>query len=307
LGPTAGLCLLCLLSLLACVFAGCVERGLTGTATVRMRPDYAGLEPGLDAKRSIRVMNRLEPLDVGCLRTIQVGAHVVGNQGCHFVEEGTKTCPFCDLGLDETREHLFWECPRWAAQRGLFPQVLAADRASWPRCRLLFGVVPQTRERVFDALVATAPALMPVSQLPPPSPGGETVLTMGLHLRGSVANPPRAGTGAFWRPGDPRNLCSPLWGSTRTPYAAALGAVVLALLHPREGRGPLTVIVGHTPALRRLNAEQRPTPQPRDEDCWHLLGECLRLKDAAPHPVVFASPAEAPLPAGWACSLEKDV
>ncbi|KAJ9457853.1 Retrovirus-related Pol polyprotein from type-1 retrotransposable element R2 [Diplonema papillatum] len=52
-------------------------------------------------------------------------------------------CRDCDLGVQDTADHLWWECPAYDEIRGrpCFAELLRADRARWPSCTRVHGVI----------------------------------------------------------------------------------------------------------------------------------------------------------------------
>ncbi|KAJ9463845.1 RNA-directed DNA polymerase from mobile element jockey [Diplonema papillatum] len=52
-------------------------------------------------------------------------------------------CRDCDRGVQDTADHLWWECPAYDEIRGrpCFAELLRADRARWPSCTRVHGVI----------------------------------------------------------------------------------------------------------------------------------------------------------------------
>ncbi|KAJ9470356.1 Mitogen-activated protein kinase kinase kinase 2 [Diplonema papillatum] len=52
-------------------------------------------------------------------------------------------CRDCDRGVQDTADHLWWECPAYDEIRGrpCFAELLRADRARWPPCTRVHGVI----------------------------------------------------------------------------------------------------------------------------------------------------------------------
>ncbi|KAJ9441958.1 hypothetical protein DIPPA_19806 [Diplonema papillatum] len=52
-------------------------------------------------------------------------------------------CRDCDLGVQDTADHLWWVCPAYDEIRGrpCFAELLRADRARWPSCTRVHGVI----------------------------------------------------------------------------------------------------------------------------------------------------------------------
>ena len=106
------------------------------------RPDLQGctLPLDLEATNSAWQRNLGGPYLSGAIRSVLTGAVWTADRRhrAHLTTSGN--CPHCPAAPLETPEHMFWECPAWAAIRASFPSL--ATSGPWPPCFRLCGIVP---------------------------------------------------------------------------------------------------------------------------------------------------------------------
>ncbi|CAE7772632.1 rnh1 [Symbiodinium sp. CCMP2592] len=148
------------------------------------------------------------------------------------------TCIHCDRNVDETKEHMYWECPAWdyirrATVEQFCPRVWerhphmvtrtagitmypAWVLEEWQRLAQMSQVQPATVEW------ASARHLLTEEQ------HGIMVWTDGSTSHSGVPELVRSGLGIFYKPGSALNFCAALAGELQTNNRAELMAVVLA-------------------------------------------------------------------------------
>ncbi|KAJ9441380.1 Retrovirus-related Pol polyprotein from type-1 retrotransposable element R2 [Diplonema papillatum] len=105
-------------------------RQTTWTQLARQRPSYDGVQAGVDCRRTNEL--RLTTADAGEKRALAV-----------ILSGADRGCRDCDRGVQDTADHLWWECPAYDEIRGrpCFAELLRADRARWPSCTRVHGVI----------------------------------------------------------------------------------------------------------------------------------------------------------------------
>ncbi|KAJ9463785.1 Retrovirus-related Pol polyprotein from type-2 retrotransposable element R2DM [Diplonema papillatum] len=120
----------------------------------RQRPSYDGVQAGVDCGRTNGL--RLTAADGGVRRALTV--ILSGDASGSFDEQadedgGSSTgerrpppdrcCRDCDRHAHDTADHLWWECPAYdeIRRRPCFAELMRADRARWPSCTRVHGVI----------------------------------------------------------------------------------------------------------------------------------------------------------------------
>ena len=141
------------------------------------------------------------------------------------------TCPFCDQAVDETIQHIHWECPRWAPQR---QQYLSKYPIPLIPCEACCGILPELPELEGLAMPQSHETLDP----PCPNPADfdmQAHFVNGKMWVGSDGACPnqqgeqrlrRSGCGLFYGDGHP---CNASWPSDTYSQSAARAEVRAAL------------------------------------------------------------------------------
>jgi ribonuclease HI len=153
-----------------------------------------------------------------------------------------EACPFCQ-GSRETPKHIFWECTAWKKQRSKHPIATNTYKPDWPSCFASCGilcdgvVVPSatshnhTKSR--PHLLEPSSSGIGKSRAPCRSEcflnGKVVVYTDGACMQNQSPALRRAGVGAWWCDGHPKNASKPLDGHTQTNQRAELAAVLYVL------------------------------------------------------------------------------
>ena len=170
---------------------------------------YAGLNV-LDRDSSVWLLHKVLRLkqhySAGTLKAILANA-VTTAVGFHRAKAcQSSICPFCDLNLDETLEHIFDHCPAWASLRSRFN---AQEHAALPSHTRLPGVV-SLQQSTLDALqpLSVSDTLCDAARLPCPSDVSLETWANGLlvvYIDGACLNQnshlwKRAGYGVAYDP-----------------------------------------------------------------------------------------------------------
>ena len=79
-----------------------------------------------------------QPLHQALLRQILTGAIDRHSRLFKSNLANSQLCPFCNM-VDETAQHIFWDCTRWQMIRSKFPILLRLVGSRWPKCFLHCG------------------------------------------------------------------------------------------------------------------------------------------------------------------------
>ena len=108
-----------------------------------------------------------QPLHQTLLRQILTGA--IDHRSRLFKSNLTNSplCPFCNI-VDETAQHIFWDCTRWQTIRSKFPILLRLFHlvgSQWPNCFLHCGWLEQGRNYGLPFLIVyNLPTITTLSQ-----------------------------------------------------------------------------------------------------------------------------------------------
>ncbi|KAJ9462594.1 hypothetical protein DIPPA_09432 [Diplonema papillatum] len=105
---------------------------------VKTRASLLGIEDGIDggATRDLLEKGAITGYQQGLVRAVIANAVHTGKRW----EQAT--CRFCDAGVPEDEQHMWWDCVKWSDVRGAYPNVLAR-RPEMKPCMALCGVMPK--------------------------------------------------------------------------------------------------------------------------------------------------------------------
>ena len=161
------------------------------------------------------------------------------------------TCPHCASNLDETKDHMFWECPAWQYIRDATVERFCPG--VWERHR--HAVTRVTGITILpDWVLEEWNSLANMSQVKPPEvpwdsaqhhfhqdARGVLVWTDGSTDFPSIPELTRSGLGVFYQAGSNLNFCAALAGELQTNSRAELLAVVLAAEQAVSWSQPMVV------------------------------------------------------------------
>ena len=109
------------------------------------RPLYQGAQDGVDRKATLELPNMLSGLTRYRLRCILSGALPTRARLHKLNQEEPKDCPHC-LGIPETAEHIFGDCPAYTPIR--YTDLGQETWQSLPNCLKHQGIVPLLDEQL---------------------------------------------------------------------------------------------------------------------------------------------------------------
>ena len=197
------------------------------------RDDMRGAEVGIDRNTSMKLLGKLRGRERRMLQRILIGSVVSRERAYRARWQAHPTCLFCNAA-EETVEHIFCHCPKWAHLRAAELQ----DEAL-PACTRLMGLAVENPQlRVFERSVGQAIYhVLPYDHSVEndrlesrDEQGRVIVFTDGACKR--QGKHPRlrcAGIGVFFGSAHhPANVSTPLMGRVQTNQRAELQAVVTA-------------------------------------------------------------------------------
>ena len=202
------------------------------------RSDMQGLQLGVEVDTSVRLL-RSSSSDVhkGILRSVMAGAVNYGHRLFRAGLVQCDVCPFCNHGVPETPEHMFWQCPAWREERFKHSLAITAFRQDWPACFRCCGVLSDGA--IIDANAVDWEEGVPLCSSNPSSfaeaacetleDGKIIVYTDGACVHNQFPTLRRAGVGVWWGKGHGKNYSAPLPGHVQTNQRAELAAVIHAL------------------------------------------------------------------------------
>ncbi len=225
-------------------------RGLLWQRAAKRRGDMKGLEQGVDSESTTQHLRSSASSAVhkGILRSVLAGAVNFGHRLYRAKLVEHDVCPFCALGVPETPDHMYWECPAWREERFKHPFATLAWRPDWPKCFTACGIVsngvevsPDVAELIFDETRMVSEAELSLEhpiqdqQTETFLHGRVVVFTDGACIHNQHKSLRRAGVGAWWGHGHAKNHFASLIGLSQTNQRAELAAVIHVLLNePRR-------------------------------------------------------------------------
>ena len=217
------------------------------------RQSMIGIERGLDrdASRAILEDSSRTWLMRGFGRTVIAGAVWPRPRCRHCEVDGEPP--------EETKEHLFWVCPRWDDVRRRHTDVMRQDRTGWPNCLKQCGLVP-------------------LDLLPSAAKRKELALKVQRMMVDILMAQVRTGEGQLWHSSSPIDGVPLRLGSGR--LRAALRRAVWQEddgAKDLEAVGPqLRQLSGHCELPRELELAAGPILAPATR--YHFLGVGNRLR-----------------------------
>eukprot|EP00973_Karenia_brevis_P036330 5009452-Karenia_brevis.AAC.1 len=200
-----------------------------------------GIEDGIDREATLHLLRRkkLSHHDKGVLRSILAGGFVTQHRLYRAGLTSSGVCPFCDVGVQETVEHVWWGCPAWARTRHRC-NSRPLRHELWPPCFTQCGIMPEAgvlgSSEFEDTSDEEPPTDMDDTAIGEASCPLETVVndrvvvyTDGACRHNQNSKLRRAGVGAFWGPKHAKNISTPLSGAVQTNQRAEMMAVLLAV------------------------------------------------------------------------------
>ena len=116
------------------------------TPLVSRRPDFAGIQYGIDRVRTLKWWRTQTGYQRHMSRYIFIGGIQTSERTARHAKRLVPPCPWCSSVGGETWEHAAWHCPAWVAQRHISWQ----QASTWPKCLSLHGLFPCRQALAID-------------------------------------------------------------------------------------------------------------------------------------------------------------